>query len=238
MTKKAFILAPPYEAPNTLPPHDNNVAIWQATLAARGFTSIVTASTAEATTLDAARPGLQAFMSGMVKGDRWAIIRTGHGYRLPDTSGDELDGYDECMACSDLGMLVDDEMATYLAIPPAGVVGDLVDDFCYAGTADRAPMPTRLPISRSVANHVSVGSGTKAAYYRYWQACEDWQTAWWGYFNNQPYTVFTKCLCDALAVNRFVPATTVFQIMKTRLMSLEPLQTPVLSGPNQDAVPF
>ena len=231
--KKAFIIAPPYQPPNDLPPHDNNVALWQATLAARGFTSIVTKSTAEETTLAAIQSSLPLFMQSLVKGDRWAIIRTGHGYRLPDTNGDEPDGYDECMACSDLGMLVDDQMATCLAMAPAGTVGDLVDDFCYAGTADRSPRA-----KRPIRDRVIVGSGTKAAYYRYWQACQEGEPAWWGYFDCNPYTVFTKCLCDALVANTFVPATNIYQIMKTRLMSLEPSQTPVLSGTNQDAVPF
>lgn len=232
MTKKAFILAPPYTAPNTLPPHDNNVALWQATLAARGFTSIVTLSTSEATTLAAIRPQLQAFMSGMVKGDRWTIIRTGHGYRLPDTNGDEPDGYDECLACSDLGMLVDDVMAGYLAMPPAGVVGDLVDDFCYAGTADKAPIP-----SRSLPNRIIVGSGTKPAYYRYWQACEDHETSWWVYSDGQPYSIWSLFLCWALGAYPFNPATEVFNAAKNGVMSYVS-QTPVLSGPNQNAVPF
>lgn len=232
MTKKAFILAPPYAPPNTLPPHDNNVTLWQATLAVRGFTSIVTASTSEATTLSASRSGLQAFMSSLAKGDRWAIIRTGHGYRLPDQNGDEPDGYDECMACSDLGMLVDDEMATYLAIPPAGVVGDLVDDFCYAGTADKTPMPSRERPLR-----VGVGSGTKPAYYRYWQACEDHETSWWGYSDGQPYSIWTLYLCWALRNYTFNPANEMFNIVKNAVMGVAS-QTPVLSGPNQTAVPF
>lgn len=230
--KKAFILAPPYQPPNTLPPHDNNVALWQATLAARGFTSIVTASAAGATTLSAARSSLQAFMSGMVKGDRWAIIRTGHGYRLPDQNGDEPDGYDECLACSDLGMLTDDEMATYLAIPPAGVVGDLVDDFCYAGTADKTPMPSRERPLR-----VGVGSGTKPAYYRYWQACQDFETSYWGYSDGQPHSVWSLYLCWALQNYKFNPATELFNAAKSYTMAAAP-QMPVLSGPNQNAVPF
>lgn len=230
--KKAFILAPPYEGVNFLPPHDNNVALWQATLTARGFTSIVVASTAEATTLSAARAGLQSFMSSLVKGDRWAIIRTGHGYRMPDTNGDEPDGYDECLACSDLGMLIDDEMATYLAMAPPSTVGDLVDDFCYSGTADKE-MP-----ARERPNRVGVGSGTKPAYYRYWQACKDHELSCWGYFDGVAYSILTKCLCDALTATQFVPATTIFQITKDRVMSLVTGQTPVLSGPYQDAVPF
>ncbi|MCK9568975.1 caspase family protein [Candidatus Pacearchaeota archaeon] len=233
--KKAFILAPPYQPPNTLPPHDNNVALWHATLLARGFTSIVAASTPEATTLAAARSGLQTLMSSLIKGDRWTIIRTGHGYRQPDQNGDELDGYDECLACSDLGMLTDDEMATYLAMAPAGTVGDLVDDFCYSGTADRAYMPSR---SRPIRDRVIVGSGTKPAYYRYWQACEDHELSCWGYFDGAAYSVLTKCLCDTLTATQFVPATTIFQITKDRVMGLVAGQTPVLSGPNQDAVPF
>lgn len=234
MTKKAFILAPPYQPPNTLPPHDNNVALWQATLSARGFASIVTLSTSEATTLAAIRPQLQAFMSSMIKGDRWAIIRTGHGYRLPDTSGDEADGYDECLACSDLNMLVDDEMAGYLALAPPGVVGDLVDDFCYAGTADRSPNPTRV---RAIRNMVGVGSGTKPAYYRYWQACQDFETSYWGYSDGQPYSVWSLYLCWALQNYTFNPAIELFNAAKSYTMAAS-LQTPILSGPNQDAVPF
>lgn len=232
--KKAFILAPPYQPPNTLPPRDNNVTLWQATLTARGFTSIVTASAARATTLAAIRPQLQAFMSGLVKGDRWAIIRTGHGYRMPDQNGDEADGYDECLALSDLSMLIDDEMATYLAIPPAGTVGDLVDDFCYAGNADRSPNPTRV---HPIRNMVGVGSGTKPAYYRYWQACEDHETSWWGYSDGQPYSIFSLYLCWALRNYTFNPAIEMFNIVKNAVMGVAS-QTPVLSGPNQDAVPF
>jgi hypothetical protein len=230
--KKAFILAPPYLSPNTLPPHDNNVALWQATLTARGFTAITTIDTAEATTLTAVRAGLNSFMGGLVKGDRWVIIRTGHGYRQPDQNGDELDGYDECLALSDLSMLVDDEMATYLAMAPAGTVGDLVDDFCYAGTADRSPMP-----AKTRPNRIGIGSGTKPAYYRYWQACEAWETSYWGYSGGQPYSIWSLYLCWALRNYAFRPAIEVFNAAKSATMSVAS-QTPVLSGPNQDAVPF
>ncbi|MCK9569700.1 caspase family protein [Candidatus Pacearchaeota archaeon] len=232
--KKAFILAPPYQPPNTLPPHDNNVAIWQANLAARGFTAITTLDTAEATTLTAVRASLSSFMAGLVKGDRWAIIRTGHGYRMPDTNGDEPDGYDECLACGNLEMFPDDEMATYLAMAPVGTVGDLVDDFCYAGTADKAPMPAR---ERPIRNMIGVGSGTKPAYYRYWQACEAWETSCWGYSEGQPYSIWSLYLCWALRNYTFNPAIDVFNAAKNATMSVAS-QTPVLSGPNQDAVPF
>ncbi|MFA7164605.1 MAG: hypothetical protein WC124_01995 [Desulfoplanes sp.] len=229
--KKALIIAPQFEPPNYLPPHDNNVSLWQATLAARGFTSIVAASTPAETTLASVRAVLRAFMQGLVKGDRWAIIRVSHGHRLIDQNGDELDGYDECFACSDLGLLVDDEMATYLAIPPPGTVGDLVDDFCYSGTANQvAPLAAAVP-------RIGVGSGTRPAYYRYWQACQAYETSSWGYSDGQPYSIFSLYLCWALRNYTFNPAIVVFNAAKNATMSVAS-QTPILSGPYQNAVPF
>ena len=71
-----------------------------------GFTKTVL-NTPETTTAERVRGELIDLVASTEDGDLSVIYLAGHGYRTPDSSGDELDGLDECFVCSD-GPIVDD----------------------------------------------------------------------------------------------------------------------------------
>ncbi|CAB9506917.1 Metacaspase-1B [Seminavis robusta] len=72
------------------------------------------------------------------EGDAVFCHYAGHGGSVPDTSGDEEDGYDETMIPIDYktaGHVVDDELFKVLICPmPKGVVLNCLVDCCHSGT--------------------------------------------------------------------------------------------------------
>jgi hypothetical protein len=159
----------------------------------------------------------------------------GHGSKTPDLNGDEGDRYDECYVCSDLSLLTDDQISQALALAPAGTVIDLVQEICYAGTADRSAPPVK---TRSTPMRVGVGSGTKPAYYRAWQACGEDQLSYGGTSNGIRRSLFSLYLCWGLRAYPFNPATEIMDAVISYVTAAIPAQVPQLSGPNLNAVPF
>lgn len=72
-------------------------------------------------------------------GDVVFIHYSGHGGNVPDTSGDEEDGYDETLIPVDFqsaGQIIDDELYERLVTKmPAGVTVVVLMDCCHSGTA-------------------------------------------------------------------------------------------------------
>jgi len=72
--------------------------------------------------------------------DKVFIYYSGHGTQIPDTSGDEKDGYDEALTLynlgsgKDLGVLIDDDINTLLRSLPSKNT-TLMVDACCSGTA-------------------------------------------------------------------------------------------------------
>lgn len=230
--KKALVIGVPYQAPYTIESIPYDITDLQQTLSYRGFTSIQTLSTAAQTTASSLNAALRAFCGGLLKGDRAAIVMVGHGSRIPDVSGDESDGYDEALAGSDLQLLTDDQINAALKLAPAGTIIDLAQDICYAGTADRSPLP-----SRSQPMRIGVGSGTKPAYYRAWQSSQEGQLSWGCISNGIPRSLYTLYLAWALRAYPFNPCTEIHGVVSSLVASVAD-QNPVLSGPYLDAVPF
>lgn len=226
--KKALIIGVPYLPPNTIESIPYDLADMQATLNYRGFT-VETLSTPAQTALSALTERLRSFCAGLVKNDRAAIWMVGHGSRTPDLNGDESDGYDEALGCSDLGLLIDDAINAALKLAPAGTIIDLVQDICYAGTADRSAPPI---------NRVVVGGGTKPAYYRAWQSSGEGQYSYGCTSNGIPRSLYTLYLCWALRAYPFNPCTEINGAVVSCVTAVAPQQVPVLSGPNLNAVPF
>ncbi|GJU96107.1 hypothetical protein Tco_1320863 [Tanacetum coccineum] len=81
---------------------------------------------------------LQWLVRGCKSGDSLLFYYSGHGCRVPDEDGDEIDGYDEALCPLDYkvaGPLLDDEInATIVAPLPHGVTLHGVIDTCFSGT--------------------------------------------------------------------------------------------------------
>jgi hypothetical protein len=232
MTKKALLIQSPYSGNLYLEEFSNDLADWYSTLRDyRGFTSFVIANTLESTTVAALLNQLQLFCSGLVKGDRAAIIMIGHGSRVSDLNGDESDYYDECYVCSD-GFLVDDSIGQLLALAPSVTVVELVQEICYAGSADHSS------IARSLPSRIGIGSGTRPSYYRAWQSCGENQLSYGGVSGGIRRSVFSLYMCWALRSYLFNPANEIMNVVRSYVTSVVPSQIPQLTGSYLDAVPF
>jgi hypothetical protein len=70
---------------------------------------------------------------------------TGHGSFYPDESGDEPDGYDECLVSAEGLALLDDTLGRWVDEIPARQI-TVVFDTCHAGTALRGPEEAEDPL--------------------------------------------------------------------------------------------
>lgn len=120
----------------------NDANDWADALAARGFTvSKLLNSQATKAAMVAA---FDALISGAREGDTVVITFSGHGTLAPDTSGDEIDGYDEALCPYDIQQghaLLDDEIHQLFLKRPAGVRLILLSDSCHSGTVTRSAPP-------------------------------------------------------------------------------------------------
>jgi len=111
-------------------------------------------------TLEAMRGAIDALLRPAAAGDSMVIVFAGHGTcHTPDSTGDELEGYDQGFAPSDVhvaGPMVDDEIHWRLNQRPLGSTLLLIADSCHSGSVSRAwwnppntghrgPLPRALP---------------------------------------------------------------------------------------------
>ena len=116
----------------------NDANDWATALAGRGFTvSKLLDSQATKAAMVAA---FQQLIGNAKSGDTVAITFSGHGTLAPDTSGDEIDGYDEALCPYDIqqgNVLLDDEIHQLFGKRPEGVRLILLSDSCHSGTVTR-----------------------------------------------------------------------------------------------------
>lgn len=112
---------------------------------ARDYEAIAASRSFESRTLlteDATRAGVitavTAAADRLQPGDMFVLTYAGHGGQIPDTSGDEVDGFDETWCLFD-GQLIDDELYTLWNRFQGGVRILMISDSCHSGTAVRAP---------------------------------------------------------------------------------------------------
>lgn len=81
---------------------------------------------------------MQWLVSGAMPGDRFFFHFSGHGSKVRDTNGDELDGYDQTICPLDYnraGQILDDEMHAIMCAPlPQGCQLTAIFDCCHSGT--------------------------------------------------------------------------------------------------------
>jgi len=80
---------------------------------------------------------LDSLVTNAASGDQIVFSYSGHGTSVADTSGDEVDSYDEALYVYD-GVLLDDELRTIIQKlnPEAHMV--VISDSCFSGTVTRA----------------------------------------------------------------------------------------------------
>ena len=135
--KKALVIGiNSYPLPYQLQGCVNDANDYKALLLSKGFSvAMLTNANATRTKILSA---LNTLTTGRRSGDNVVLAVSYHGSRVPDTSGDELDGYDECGVSVDMKAILDDEIRMYLGRLPAGVITDVFMDCCYSGTGTRA----------------------------------------------------------------------------------------------------
>lgn len=138
-------------------------------------------------------------------GDFIAFFYSGHGTRIPDASGDELDGYDEAIACYDFpsGIIRDDEFRVLFSKIPAGVTCNAIFDTCHSGTMTRLldAGPGRIksiPYPVDASPPPKPGGAIVGLKERVWSACRADQYSYEIYVGGAYRGAFTYHLCDAL----------------------------------------
>jgi hypothetical protein len=119
--------------------------------------------TAEATR-DAVTSAIDGAARRLGAGDTFLVTYAGHGGQVPDTSGDEDDGWDETWCLHD-GQLLDDELVERWHRFAPGVRIIVVSDSCHSGTVSRAPV--RDAIQPTVELGISIAGGFAGGAPRY-----------------------------------------------------------------------
>ena len=88
-------------------------------------------------TPEAVEASLSLLASRAKPGDTVAFTYSGHGTRVPDSDGDEEDGYDEAIVLQG-ALYTDDQIAVALSRFKPGVRVVVVADSCHSGTVTRA----------------------------------------------------------------------------------------------------
>ena len=109
---------------------------YQAIAVARSFESRILLT--QAATREAVITAVTDAADRLQQGDMFLLTYSGHGGQVPDTSGDELDGFDETWCLFD-GQLIDDELFTLWTRFQPGVRILMISDSCHSGTVVRAP---------------------------------------------------------------------------------------------------
>jgi hypothetical protein len=243
--KKALIIGPTYNGANAKLSTVNDIANWKATLSGRGFTSITVKS--GRLTRSVIQSAVKSWTIGLSAVDQGAEIWLGHSGRVPDTSGDEPDSYDEAFASSEILPITDDWIRATTALSKTSKL-DIVAECCYAGTITRSPAcngPPKVdacifpqggpvfdpePISRvnipTITNH------------RLWAACGEGELSYGAMFGGKPNSVFSMGLCYWLRTYPAMNATDLMANVGVYVAGIVPAQHPQLEGINLDGVPF
>jgi len=80
---------------------------------------------------------LDGLVTNATSDDQIVFTYSGHGTSVADTSGDEVDGYDEALYAYD-GVLLDDELRTIIQKLNPDVHLVVISDSCFSGTVTRA----------------------------------------------------------------------------------------------------
>jgi hypothetical protein len=136
----------------------NDAGDWSAEFTRRGFS--VRRLIDRQATGSAMRSAMRAIVAGAKAGDLIVIQYSGHGSFVPDESGDEPDGTDECLCPYDVrsrGPITDDELFDLYAARKTGVKLVMISDSCNSGTVSKFAPITTPPAAQGIkARHTAV----------------------------------------------------------------------------------
>ena len=198
-------------------------------------------------------------VTGAKPGDTVVVQFSGHGSFVPDESGDEPDGTDECICPSDTGRgyITDDELFELFAAKENGVQIVMISDSCHSGTITKFAPVTTPPTTAGKAapqrkvrflppanflNRKDLGSlGAKRALRRSsppgrhaaltLSGCQDAEFSYDGFFLGRPNGVFSYVALEAL---KSLPAVATYrqwhEAIRRKLPSPQYPQSPNLYG--------
>lgn len=133
------------------------------------------------------------FIETVQPGDQLFFHYSGHGGQLPDTSGDEPTGMDDCIYSGDLTPITDDNLRKVLVDTlPAGAKLVVILDCCHSGTGMDLPY-VKGPRGTIIENKAPV---TNEVYCL--SACQDDQTAADTSFGRIPQGALTHAFLDVM----------------------------------------
>lgn len=97
--------------------------------------SIVTLLNPDDTTAQNINKRLDHYVGQLQAGDTFILLLDGHGYHVPDSDGDDGDGWDEVFIASDGVPILDDEFASRWNRVPEGVTIIGLVDTCFADSS-------------------------------------------------------------------------------------------------------
>lgn len=98
--------------------------------------------------------GIDSAAARLAAGDTFLLTYAGHGGQVPDTSGDEDDGWDETWCLHD-GQLLDDELFDRWHHFEPGVRIIVVSDSCHSGTVTRARVREAIEPTTELASSLA-----------------------------------------------------------------------------------
>lgn len=228
----------------------NDANDWATELSVRGYAinKLLDSQATRAAIIE----GIGSLIASAHKGDTLVISYSGHGSWVPDSSGDEPDGRDECLCPWDInsvGPVMDDDIRRMFAQRSAGVRVILISDSCHSGSVTRGddndldagpararflplecwmptaelPAATRRPTSLVSGLRRSGGDLLMAA-------CMDTQYSWDTSFGGRPNGAFTYYALKTLREKKPTSYVAWFNAIRTYLPTTRLPQDPQILG--------
>ena len=181
---------------------------------------------------------LEALLFGSNKDDSILFHFSGHGSQVPDISGDEKDGLDECLLPIDYSwdnVILDDDLDILFNRYPNAHV-EVILDACHSGSGTRSAL---LPGIGSASfdrfiqppmelfEHINSPDKCKVKQLRCrdvvtWSGCRDDQTSADANINGQYHGIFTYALCNNMCSTRICSLELTRKFIKQRAYSQVP----------------
>lgn len=227
----------------------NDANHWKDEFERRGFNKVYSLVDSEATKSTIVST-LKSCVSQLKANDLFVFCNSSHGSFIPDTSGDEPDGKDECLCPYDsIGdsskLLTDDELYSIFSTKLPGSRVVMISDSCHSGSVNRAAASfpgVRHKAKFLAPDHfidgaellkaskvVNLPSAIKSDTCLLMAGCKDNEYSYDAHIGGQPCGVYTYCCLEALNKN---PGTyrEWHKLIRDMLPSISYPQSPQISG--------